>query len=1225
MRRKRKWMALLLCAAISVSSVPVLGAEQFETGEAAVELGERGEAGESDPGEVDTDNTETGTWDSGIFDDSSTSEEEFGDEAQAEEGELFGDGTGAVPAKGNNAGRGTLKARGSSTNLTYVEGEAIVWMKDNGGLLQGSLPYETETLLENMTPVGEDSGEELYRNSGADEDTNGSVLLVKNPGQSTQELIGDLLEYPSVELAEPNYIVSLESLEAPFEDEGDTFGGDVFTDGGETDIEAEGGSEVSFSGEDTLFSDSNTEGSADIDYSTYLDMSRGEWNKNNQGQMSGTAGADTNTEAVWEKYGGGSSDVVVAIVDSGIAYSHPDLAENVWTDGLKYDELTALEGGFFGINCVSSGNYSSADPYDDNSHGTHCAGIVAASNDGEGVTGIAPNVKVMAVKVLNAKGEGMVSDIIKGFSYVLTAAKAGVNVRAANYSMGGAYYTPIFTKIYDALGKEGVVTCVASGNSSLNLDNHIFDSSSGIISPYVVVVDALEPSGKSVYFSNYGKQYTHVYAPGVSVLSTVPEEKAAFLAEYAKGNLLYTGFEDTGNPGTDTAAAGPEINFYQVQEGNSRLMGLEVTPQEGESALGSKSVSVSSASPEIISAPIHLDQAPPKDSYLSFAGKCVNAYGFPTVSLVDRNGREYILESAEGPDAGFYVDYNIWDNVQMLIPQEFNSWDDFQIKINVTDYFQEDADFTCHIDCLGIGTQKVPYDYMSGTSMATPAVTGEAALLASIYPNEGADYIAASIRGGVNRAEEIQELCLDGGYINIEKAVENPYPVITGVEDLGDTFLLNGYFQGENISVTVGGLQTEIVDSCENYLEIRTPQDMKEGKVEIRVTADNGTGRYYWILGEPEEGYDSLLISMGDKLKEEFDQGTWVDMEGAGDSLYLMAFPEFLEPGNYRNLWKYQISKGTWEKLPAIFEGEYYTYDICAYDGEFLASGVVESNGITVSFVARLNEKSGKWKSTLMAELPFFGSLFTYQGRLYYGGGVHGSEELDTVYRIYPETGRGMLTEMKLPIPVSGPRLEERGKGLLFYGQSMNSVRALYHYNGTEWSELSVPEDVEDQTYQFSAQAVEDGFLLTGLVRDAAEDKSFTDTWLLRDREGEFSFEPYPAVFCPVRGQGYVGKALGNTLYELAYIPQKGSAVLKKLDGIKAYGQTAPEKYGWVTKSGKKYYYEDGKLVTGLKKIDGVTYYFFEGSNTAAASATQKGECDVKSRNELLTVSYPIH
>jgi subtilisin/minor extracellular protease Epr len=130
--------------------------------------------------------------------------------------------------------------------------------------------------------------------------------------------------------------------------------------------------------------------------------------------------------------------VNVAILDTGIDYNHPDLNDNYM-------------GGYDFAN-------GDSDPMDDNGHGTHCAGILAAEDNGEGVVGVAPEAYLYAVKVLNSGGSGSVSDVIAGIEWSVT------NMQVISMSLGGGY-SESMEAACDAAYNAGIVVVASAGNS----------------------------------------------------------------------------------------------------------------------------------------------------------------------------------------------------------------------------------------------------------------------------------------------------------------------------------------------------------------------------------------------------------------------------------------------------------------------------------------------------------------------------------------------------------------------------------------------------------------------------------------------------------------------------------------------------------------------------------------------------------------------------------------
>lgn len=203
---------------------------------------------------------------------------------------------------------------------------------------------------------------------------------------------------------------------------------------------------------------------------------------------------------------GGSSDgsgKTAWIIDTGIDMNHPDL--NVSQT--------------LGRNFVTIG----ATPEDDNGHGTHCAGIVAALNNNQGVIGVAAGATVVPIKVLNRKGSGAYSAIIAGVDYVSGAAKAG---DAVNMSLGGPIYTPLDDAIM-AMAAKGIKVALAAGNESQDANNV---SPAHINGPNIYTISAMGTSDAWASYSNFGNPPVDYCAPGSSIYSTYKGDTYATLS-----------------------------------------------------------------------------------------------------------------------------------------------------------------------------------------------------------------------------------------------------------------------------------------------------------------------------------------------------------------------------------------------------------------------------------------------------------------------------------------------------------------------------------------------------------------------------------------------------------------------------------------------------------------------------------------------------------------------
>lgn len=294
-----------------------------------------------------------------------------------------------------------------------------------------------------------------------------------------------------------------------------------------------------------LASDTNVE-IAGFDYRLVLDAIPNDpdfgelWGLENTGQNSGTADADIDAPEAWNIQTG-SQSVIVAVIDSGIDYTHPDLKDNIWRNS---------EETFNGIDDDGNGyvddlrGYDFANnngrPLDVDSHGTHVAGIVGAVGDNnEGVVGVSQDVSLMALGITERYG------VLESVPFLKHAVRAidyatSMGARVINASWGvsplvnvasevGEFlgFTSSFESVVDTIRRANdaqVLFVVAAGNDGNNIDNGPFSSHfpADINLPNVITVASTDRNDELASNSNFGRDTVDLSAPGVSIYSTVP-------------------------------------------------------------------------------------------------------------------------------------------------------------------------------------------------------------------------------------------------------------------------------------------------------------------------------------------------------------------------------------------------------------------------------------------------------------------------------------------------------------------------------------------------------------------------------------------------------------------------------------------------------------------------------------------------------------------------------
>jgi subtilisin family serine protease len=208
------------------------------------------------------------------------------------------------------------------------------------------------------------------------------------------------------------------------------------------------------------------------------------------------------------------------IIDTGIDLSHPDL------------NVDAARSKTF-IKCKTS-------PQDDNGHGTHVAGIIGAIDNDLGIVGVAAGASLVALKALDDKGSGAVSDVILALDWVSSHGKAGDVV---NMSLGGIGISASLDKLVYSVSMKGIYFALAAGNESSNADTI---SPARVNSPYVFTVSGMNAEDLWAGFSNFGSS-VDVCSPGINIYSTFLNGKYASMsgtsmaAPHVAGLLLITG------------------------------------------------------------------------------------------------------------------------------------------------------------------------------------------------------------------------------------------------------------------------------------------------------------------------------------------------------------------------------------------------------------------------------------------------------------------------------------------------------------------------------------------------------------------------------------------------------------------------------------------------------------------------------------------------------------
>jgi len=252
--------------------------------------------------------------------------------------------------------------------------------------------------------------------------------------------------------------------------------------------------------------------------------------------------ADINIAEGWAEYlsdakGGDANgpSVVVAVIDTGIDYTHPDLKDAMWTnpDEIAGDGIDNDGNGI--IDDVYGADYSrttrgTGDPIDRNGHGTHCSGIIAATpNNRRGIAGVASftqgKVKLMALKGLSNSGSGTLSGMLACLNYAIDK-----GAKISSNSWGGGIANNGIERVWDAVLRNNLdhLFIAAAGNDNKEINNRYKYMPCGLKEPNLLCVASSTKADTRSSFSNYGPEYVHVFAPGSQIASTTNNNGYAY-------------------------------------------------------------------------------------------------------------------------------------------------------------------------------------------------------------------------------------------------------------------------------------------------------------------------------------------------------------------------------------------------------------------------------------------------------------------------------------------------------------------------------------------------------------------------------------------------------------------------------------------------------------------------------------------------------------------------
>ena len=547
-----------------------------------------------------------------------------------------------------------------------------------------------------------------------------------------------------------------------------------------------------------------------------------------QYNLSGPAGGIDEQAALAAEQSSGTSDDVVAVLDTGVDFSNPDLASVAWSNP---GNLGLGSTGSHGYNCVTG----SDDPTPDYSntteaeHGTHCAGIIAAqANNTAGVAGVAGSGHTKIMGLCDQYNGSGIRDagVIAGYEYLIRAKLLGVNVVAVNDSWGpvaSAPYDSALDYIVNQAGKAGVLSVFASGNDGV--DEARDHQNVMLQSPYMIEVSASNENNALTSWSNYNATGVDLAAPGCRILSTVPNSMGTdyfnALLSYRSGN-----YDAKTNPNgkADKLSYYTDIaSLYNAGKVKALLGDMSGNVLADQSALTVSTVDANGnpytcRGEAAVKVSIDYDNLPEGVDPQKVGAMLM--WGVDNTSVfygrTDLDPADYTVNvSSEAididADTSAVVISDLLDAKRSSLSKdkmgstasEDNSGElGGTLKtIDTTDPYMyatvkvgfmsservmvSSGTYTCLVTGFGVGRSTnptvdsssaySPYDFCSGTSMAAPEITGAVGELASLFPTESALQLRGRICGGTEllASEADQVKVASGGRFSFDSAVDS--------------------------------------------------------------------------------------------------------------------------------------------------------------------------------------------------------------------------------------------------------------------------------------------------------------------------------------------------------------------------------------------------------------------------------------------------------------------
>jgi thermitase len=457
-----------------------------------------------------------------------------------------------------------------------------------------------------------------------------------------------------------------------------------------------------------------------------------------------------NATAAWSAALGGGQ--VIAVVDTGVDLSHPDLVANLWTNpgetanGLDDGDPNGEVDDVHGYDFVDDDGV----PDDFNFHGTHIAGTAAASaGNGIGVAGVAPDAGIMAVRVLDGDGSGFSDTIADGIRYAGESGATVINMSLGGPADGGAGDQAMEDAIAFAASRDVVVVAAAGNSNSDNDDPDQASTPCALPNTNLICVAATDRSGAKSSFSSYGATTVDVGAPGRGIVSAEADYDTVFADGFDAGLGQWTaplgttawGPSAVRSVGSGSAADSPSGGY--APDANAQLVkatGLNLMSERGCRMHFHARYDIEDGFDELLAGAVSGSQQDVTDPPIS--GTSLGLFEATEVSISDLDGLSGVFPA-------------------------FALFSDGEIELDGA--YVDDVRVMCRGDNLDPAGS---YTSFNGTSMATPHVAGVVALARSAAPAATAAQTIAAVHAGTRPLPSLAGRTVTGGLVDACLAVD---------------------------------------------------------------------------------------------------------------------------------------------------------------------------------------------------------------------------------------------------------------------------------------------------------------------------------------------------------------------------------------------------------------------------------------------------------------------